>query len=812
MVKHIYLYIGHLFLISDFVFTMTSINVPKRPRSSMWLHSSRVNGEYNVSVMFKDTRYQVYPLTASSQNSSIKIPFGPPTDCHYVSRVVSNDIVREFQFTNNRNQTVSKPDFIFNNLASGVNSFTQLVSSIYGKNKELLAIYISKINFGESFVHHQDGIHDSDGFSISDNGATESRIKDAGGSLDEYRTFIERAKENAKVVSAPLQDISNTMQRKSKDKQTPNPPKKRKIIDNEDKENNDTSGLERPYSESFAGVLSIPIAKLSVAQEMKDLIHRAKVETIKSNIKKRYDPSQSVLVVCQVDGSKSAEDVYQDFYVIQKINCFQALKELHDNDEFIYLSGHTSGHVLCYLLDTSRADMMVYGSVRENLCYQDYGARRNSPSDLLFKFKCLTNFGFVKDDALKAICRMAKLSRMGPDEISAVSKLCNWTPVGFASLIDVLCKYASYMTLDVKRTGHQQALARGDPNVLPNTLFKLLAKVTEQYFLMNYSHVLNNEISLKSLILKFKEKTDVDKVYKAIESIPSSEKFSEVLKKYPDKFEYNKMKEFVGAVCTLKDKNQMGCLLERYYKKVLESYCEDVEVPVQHVTVSDIEKVFEEFNIMEDSIIVMFMSDKFINIIGKIVAGIIKSTKDFHAAILIFQSEKQYFKVLSHLRSMEATVGLIQNYKVIPQVFTVDGKVKVPENIRENVKYGVLFGKFVHSNTLDIGHENLSCLSTIITGTGIEGPIAVVVDEGFDCVKVHSNSIKGQVTYYAREAIISKLKKMLTVEKSTAKDNSDELEDSGYVSQSTSSQAYVGDNSLRPDMVVSTLDLAATLL
>jgi len=56
---------------------------------------------------------------------------------------------------------------------------------------------------------------------------------------------------------------------------------------------------------------------------------------------------------------------------------------------------------------------------------------------------------------------------------------------------------------------------------------------------------------------------------------------------------------------------------------------------------------------------------------------------------------------------------------------------------------------------------------------------------------------------------------MLTVDKSTAmcqEDNSDELEDSGYVSQSTSSEAYVGDNSLRPDMVVNTLDLAATLL
>ena len=44
---------------------------------------------------------------------------------------------------------------------------------------------------------------------------------------------------------------------------------------------------------------------------------------------------------------------------------------------------------------------------------------------------------------------------------------------------------------------------------------------------------------------------------------------------------------------------------------------------------SDIENVFEEFKIMEDSIIVMFMSDKFINMIGKVVAGIIKSTKDF---------------------------------------------------------------------------------------------------------------------------------------------------------------------------------------
>ena len=70
----------------------------------------------------------------------------------------------------------------------------------------------------------------------------------------------------------------------------------------------------------------------------------------------------------------------------------------------------------------------------------------------------------------------------------------------------VLEKVDMYGTEDVKKTGNQQRLARGEKLNLSNVLLRLLAKCSELYFLDNYEQVLNNSISIKTLAENFKRK------------------------------------------------------------------------------------------------------------------------------------------------------------------------------------------------------------------------------------------------------------------------------------------------------------------
>ena len=187
----------------------------------------------------------------------------------------------------------------------------------------------------------------------------------------------------------------------------------------------DSTGLEHKYKSSFIGLASIPLDNLQVPKELQKMVLIYRVYKIMASMKARFDPSQVVLVVSPVDDSKPpvlAEVGSQQFLVVQKIHSFTAMKELDKRDGLSGLCGLKTRKVLCYVLNTNSSALIHYGNCRSNEISNKF-QKKTYPQDLLHVYESLID----KENsagALKVVERMSKLSRLGPDEASAIKKLC----------------------------------------------------------------------------------------------------------------------------------------------------------------------------------------------------------------------------------------------------------------------------------------------------------------------------------------------------------------------------------------------------
>ena len=119
--------------------------------------------------------------------------------------------------------------------------------------------------------------------------------------------------------------------------------------------------------------------------------------------------------------------------------------------------------------------------------------KKTYPQDLLHVFENLAE----KENsvgALKVVERMSKLSRLGPDEATALKKLCQWSAVGFKYLMEVINRLEVYETLDVKSSGNAGSITSGERLKMTNLVFNLLGKCEEDFFVSGRENILEKEI------------------------------------------------------------------------------------------------------------------------------------------------------------------------------------------------------------------------------------------------------------------------------------------------------------------------------
>ena len=654
----------------------------KRPKNSWFLFPSKVADKFQIDIGYKSGTGKIGLYSSSPQSASVKVPWGPPMKCEFVvRRATGSEFVREFKFSNGRNQTIAFDEIILNIVECGVNQFTQkLVSLCVKGHKKLLAKYVTLAQHAEGFIHHRDVEHDQLGLMLDGTGIGEAELEEDGGSLAEYKEFINLVKENARATigknceSAEEANEKGDGRKKRKSNNSGEEAMKKSkvniINDNEKIELEDECGLEKQFKQCYIGFINIPLENLTVASELKSIVNMYRVYGIMSSIRSRYDPSQAVIVVCPEDDTAPPDlsNVGElKFMVVQKIHTFLAFEELSKKGEFRKLTGHSSGTVMCCVLNTNSSALIHYGSIRGNEIASKY-ARRTYPQDLLHVFDSLVKKE-TRVGALKVVERMSKLSRVGPDESCSIRKLCQWSEVGFSVLMEVINKFEDYETCDLKSaSGNVGSIARCEKQKMTNAVFNKLAKCDEKHFIRESDKVMTGTISLKSVIEEYQTVVEIEKVFTVLSQLSGFVNKSQILMQYPGKFENAILSKFIGAEIKDGKKNDQASLLSDYWDKSIKKNLDEYVDPVSFEEIDETKELVDKnYDFDSFDFLILNLKEAQHDLCMKVMNNVTKSPRVFVAAMMIFPSENLQFETLSCLRSM--CLGDMEKLKIWPIYF-----------------------------------------------------------------------------------------------------------------------------------------------
>ena len=776
----------------------------RRPKNAWFLFPSKVGEIYQIDIGYKSSRGVVGGYSSSPQGCSVKIPWGPPTKCVFGVRRSGDEIVREYKFTNRCHEKAAFDEAILKMLEGGMNDFARRVTSMCVQDKKiLLGNFLSLVQFAKGFVHHRDLIHDEDGMMIDGSGVSLKDIEGNGGSLAEYRDFVKLVKESSREV-LKTEDVYLKMvrswadgrkKRKSDSAGGTEPAKKKsksEVIEaNEKLELEDSTGLEQKYMESIIGISSIPLDNLKVPSDLKSMVNIYRVYKIMASMKAKFDPSQTVLVVCPEDDSKPPnlkEVGIQRFLVIQKIHTFMAFHELNKKGEFTHLKGqgHANGKVLCYVLNTNSSALIHYGNVRSNEIANKF-PRKTHPQDMLHIFESLLEKE-SRGGALKVVERMSRLSRLGPDETTAVRKLCQWSEEGFNRLMEVINRLEICETTDLKTSGNSMSTTECERLKMKNSVFNLLGKCEENYFMLMSGQVLGKEISLKTLAENHQTYMEIEKVYAVLAQISGFQSKQKLMSLYPEKFQISKMKSYIGAEIK-GEPNDQAKLLAVYFQKVVKRDSENDDEPVKFQEIDSVKDFEGKFDILEefDMLIVNLNKKAHPDFCLEVINRMIRSVQVMQAALMIFRMESQMFENLLCLRSN--SFSEMEKFRIVPVYFN-NLNSRVEGGFVENMAFGLLFGRFsVLVPPLKRGYSNISNVANVVRSIcPPQGKVALVTDVGLPLIKLHNPDLDHQIVYFGTKDDISKFQLKISKDKTISTK-------SGKISTEESSNLEVDESS-----------------
>ena len=733
---------------------------PKRPRNAWWLCVQKIEGVADLNLGYKNSQGKITPFSNSKQSAKVKIPWGSVAKCEYLLTRFDDGTVGEFKFTNKRGEVTRLKKAILNSFEGGVNLFSKRVTAMVVEKKEgLLALYLSLLPYTSGFLFGSDGeVHTEDGFRLDEDGIKEDDLVKNGGSLAEFQDFVKLAYESAEDVELPdpekdpSGDISKFFLPGKRKSQNPNSraPKKSKaatIDENEQRELTDEEGLEKEYQNSFVGMVSIPLDNISISEDLKIKLCQFRVYKIVESIQKKYDPSQSIPVVCPAD-DQSAIDLKnvekKKYMVVQKIHLVSAFKELNKSGKFGQLPSHSKKTVLCFVIKSCKTGLIHYGNLRANEISNNFARKKTAPQDFLRIFYSLCSKE-NSENSLKVIERMAKLSRLGPNESSALRKICGWSSQAFAALMDVLNQYERYETMDVKPKGHAQALLMGEKMAITNSVFKMLAKVDETYFVAVHRKILMNKCSLQSCVEDYNTNKEVEKVSSVLSILAGFKDIEDIRNEHPGRFESNQLISYIGADIINGNPNDQAKKMKKYYHSVVSGEEEKLE-KISFVEYEKLENIFVKEEIKTSGIIIFQMKQEAsMGFVAELIRRSTQLDEDFNATLITFPTEAFQFDVLSFLRSHAKSKDA--KFRIVPLLFHGNNYIK--DGVVENVKFAVLFGKFVVlSPPLNVDHGSISNLNLVVNKICPPGSsVAVISDINVPLVKIHSEALSANITY-----------------------------------------------------------------
>ena len=464
-----------------------------------------------------------------------------------------------------------------------------------------------------------------------------------------------------------------------------------------------------------------------------------------------------------VNGTKKIDFKNQKFYVVQKIKCLKAFKDLDEVGEFSKLYGHKSRDILCYVLRSNASEVIQFGNLKDNLVTGQF-ARKTAPQDLFHHFYCLmTRDSNIK--AFKVVERMCRLCCIGPEETTAISRICRWSINGFRTFMQILEEFESYKTTDVSSAkGIALRIRKGEKLNLSNSALRQLGKCPESYFLENCKSVSNGAISLKELAENHQKIIEIEKVYKVLCKIADYQPIETLKRLHPGKFDENVMKEYVGAIFSDKVKNSKTDDLEKYFNFVINCPADaSFEKAVEFKTVKGVEEVFEDLDLLILTDLIVFnVGELDLISIRRVVDLIRDSNKVFHAAIFLFPTESDYFKILCAIRNASDNDGddMDEEFQIWPLIF--NKQVQSRDKFLNNVQHGFIFGKYmVLKPPLLSLYSDVSMLCNVVQSICPSGSRVLSLSHpSIDMIKLHDEELF-KVTYCGDPCDISKFRKKM---------------------------------------------------
>ena len=784
----------------------------KRPKNAWYVISTKVVDTYELSLVYQNSKGDSGPFSPSGQTIPVKASFGPPHRCEFKSRKdVEGKTVREFVFTNSKRKSAAFDEILFNNLKAGVNTFTQRMTSMFVEEKKILmAFYFSAAQHSKSFVFNDEN-HDEDGLALDGKGVTLEEVEENGGTLEDLRYFTKAARDNATfgdtADSAFAEVFKAGVNKKRKlDALGTKSYKKVSVGTNERLELEDEEGLEKKFQSTYMSVVWLSIGKISVSKELNIKPNIYRVTRIKESLKSKYDPAQAMIVVAPADDVEKLDitDKTMSYIVVQKVHTLCAMKELDKVDEFKQLTGHQHRKILCYIVNTRSIPLLRYGNMRSNDIASKY-ARKLYPQDLLHVYETLS----TKDssvNSIKVIERMAKLGRVGPNEATSIRKLCKWKKSAFDPLMEVIRQYEIYETNDVRSTGSAGNISRGEKLCMPNIVFNNLAKVDEIFFEANFQNIIDKKLSLRGLTEKSVRVNDVDKVYGVLSQITGYQTLDSLRKAHPGKFDIDQMEKYLGAERKGESRNLQAVLLESYYEGITMHV--DI-VKIKFESIKSLEDTKVKAAIDQFDAVVMVVKESAEEQCASIIKMIIQSAKLFQIGFFLFPSEIMHFDILTFLRSQNTR--MLKDFKIIPVSFN-NSHSQTVDFVEENLKYGIIFGKFCILNPpLKVFLGDLKVEDILVKVVPPESTVAVISEPGLSILQAHSEHLPFKsVVYHGSDDEIKKFRLKLNRDKlllSKQKVQVDESFEESITSPSVSSKESFaspsGDSSDSDESIVS---------
>jgi len=244
------------------------------------------------------------------------------------------------------------------------------------------------------------------------------------------------------------------------------------------------------------------------------------------------------------------------------------------------------------------------------------------------------------------LCHSRKVSQ---DDISAITRICQWGGNALTKLSAVLEKYQNYGTSDPKEKGEKIAIRRRQAKKMNKSIFKSFSRVPEEVFLENCDKVLTNTMSFNELVSLNESNLILKKTERNAVLAAGVDNAEELIKRYP-KFDHEALKNFLGAEVFGKKANKQGEIL-RNYLKALKSGSE-FKFPIQ---VNECEKVWEiGAEVIDEFDIVVFETEKvpqdyltfLINHIG---SSYSPTEDDSKTTLLLIHSQKNLLEVFKQL-------------------------------------------------------------------------------------------------------------------------------------------------------------------